>query len=84
MNKIKFKPIVWLGKLISTIGKYSLDIFLWHVLIMVRVNSINLPLWPKRLVSYSAMIFLPILGRLAYNKIKSLVKGFYNKETPAV
>ncbi len=84
MNKIKFKPVALFGKLISLIGKYSLDIFLWHVLIMIRVNSINIPLWPKRIVSYSAMIFLPILGRLAYNKLKSLVKGFYDRdaETP--
>lgn len=62
---------------IELVGKYSLDIFLWHILIqnmLMRYIVID-NIWIKRSVYYLAMIGLPIVVRIVYEKIKlELVK----------
>lgn len=70
-GKISFLIISGFG----AIGKNSLDIFLWHMLVL----SIVITSWGKYLVNqllinitlYSAVLVVPVLGRGIYSKIKN-------------
>ena len=70
---------MWLlGKIIRFIcvlGKYSLDIYLWHILcqhLCVRFYlASGISIWPLRIIAYTAMFGLPILGRRLYIAIKN-------------
>lgn len=59
---------------IKIMGKYSLDIYLWHILIQnlyVRLNSVvHLNMWLLRIVAYVTMFGIPIAGRYLYGIIK--------------
>lgn len=61
-------------KLLSVLGKYSLDIFLWHLFIQRMITTYALGylsnIWVRRLVYYLAMFNVPILARYLYNKLK--------------
>lgn len=64
-------------KLLGVIGKYSMDIFIWHISIrnvclsvVDRIDNI----WIKRVFLYFFMIGTPVIGRYMYNKIR---KGLY-------
>lgn len=61
-------------KLISVLGRYSLDIFLWHIFIQRMITTYALGylsnIWVRRLVFYLAMFNVPILARYLYNKLK--------------
>ena len=63
-----------LCKTIKWMGKYSLDIYLWHILIQnlcVRLNSVMyLNIWILRVVTYTAMFGIPIAGRYLYETVK--------------
>lgn len=58
-------------------GKYSLDIYLWHIIIQhlcVRLNlRYSLNIWILRIIAYTMMFGLPILGRYLYTKVKQKV-----------
>jgi len=64
---------------LSEAGRYSLDIFVWHMLIqqiMIQLGFCAIPfLWMKRILFYGAMFFLPILGRRAYEKCRHAICG---------
>ena len=66
--------VTWIFYPICVLGRYSLDIFLWHLFIMNKLNSFDLVLFEniliKRLVYYSLMFCLPIIGRLIYEENK--------------
>lgn len=61
-----FKKIKPLRYILSEMGKYSLDIFIWHLLIqhffIVKQYYMG-NIWIKRIIVYSAMLFIPILCR---------------------
>lgn len=58
-------------------GKYSLDIYLWHIIIQhlcVRLNLRYSPnIWILRIIAYTMMFGFPILGRYLYTKIKQKI-----------
>lgn len=64
-------------KSVGFLGKYSLDIFLWHMFIreiLSRTVLVYLDhIWIRRIVYYAAMFGLPILGRMLYIKIKQIM-----------
>lgn len=59
---------------LGAIGKNSLDIFLWHMLIL----NILITYWGQYLINqllidvvlYSAVLVIPVLGRYIYSKVK--------------
>lgn len=65
------KPIT---NMVRVMGKYSLDIYLWHILcqhLCVRLNmAFQFNIWLLRIVAYVSMFGLPILGRYLYTMIK--------------
>lgn len=59
------------------LGKYSLDIFIWHLLIQrfwVVHREIITNIWMFRVVVYFTMFIIPILCRKIYEEIKTNVK----------
>ncbi|MBE5853085.1 MAG: hypothetical protein E7299_09120 [Lachnospiraceae bacterium] len=75
-NKIALMII----KVFSLLGKYSLDIFIWHLFIELKLLSyivIN-NIYIKRVIYYSCMFFIPIVVRYIYEKIKMFIKYKYN------
>lgn len=73
-NALK-EEYVWpgiLGNVFECLGRYSLDIYVWHIMIqniLVKYIFIN-NIWLKRLLFYVAQLFLPILGRIIFTRIK--------------
>lgn len=61
-------------KFLSILGKYSLDIFLWHLFIQRMITIYALEylsnIWVRRFIYYLAMINVPILARYLYNLLK--------------
>lgn len=68
-------------EILKMLGQYSLDIFIWHMLIQYiltdRIRFSNIYL--KRTVYYTAMMMLPILFRRIYIYLKS---DYYRICTP--
>jgi len=66
----------WILIIFRYLGRYSMDIFFWHVLIMEYLAKIlnklgwAPTLWPKRIIYYTSMFGVPIAVRLFYEKIK--------------
>lgn len=71
-------------KVLACWGKYSLDIFLWHIFIQQILEKTSLAMLPptmyKRVIYYSAMLFLPIIGRIIYTKTKENVYASRNAQ----
>ena len=60
--------------LFSCLGRYSIDIFLWHMLILhIAVNNLGF-LFANPISSviscYICVLVVPVLGRIVYNKAK--------------
>lgn len=75
--KIKIVTIPF--KIISLLGKYSLDIFLWHILIQcifIRYFNHISNIFLTGIAAYSCMFFLPVIGRIIYNKCKTIFYTF--------
>jgi len=78
-NKFNFsklnnnKTINMLLDTFTLLGKYSLDIFIWHILIQ-SIFKAYLPvisnIWLMRGVYYGGMFFIPIVMRLLYIKLR--------------
>ena len=68
------KRIKIITPLIKVMGRYSLDIYLWHILcqhLCVRLNlAYQMNIWVLRVITYVAMFALPILGRYLYTILK--------------
>lgn len=61
------------GNVFGVIGKYSMDIFRWHLFIQNYLNArfLMIEIRPvKWIIYYGAMFGIPILVRHVYNKIK--------------
>ncbi len=62
---------------ITLLGKYSLDIYIWHLfvqkILIMRISNIG-NMGIKRIIFYLAMFLGPILGRIIYERIKKEVK----------
>lgn len=69
-------PICFFMNGIMVLGKFSLDIYLWHIIIQNMLERcVDIRFWIiKCIIYYSLMLFLPVLGRVCYNKIKSMIK----------
>lgn len=71
------KSKTWYGKMLgqpfALLGKYSVDIFLWHLFIQKYLNmyfgELNQGVC-KCLIYYSSMLLIPVFVRFIYNKIK--------------
>lgn len=61
-------------RVICILGKYSLDIYLWHILLQnlcVRLYSATgINIWLLRIISYTAMFGMPITGRRCWIILK--------------
>lgn len=73
-NNSKISFIKWIVKPLSVLGKYSMDIFLWHLLIRNYLNRYFF--WMEKnvfkwIIYYCSMFIIPILVRCLYNKVKS-------------
>ncbi|AOZ93316.1 acyltransferase family protein [Paenibacillus crassostreae] len=70
-------------KALTLMGKYSLDIFLWHLFVQTFLTSFEINLlpniWVKRIVYYSAMFFIPVIFRILYEKLKNYIYDNYKK-----
>lgn len=70
--------------LIALLGKYSLDIFLWHIFIQQLLNMTVLDklnnIWLRRLVYYFAMFLLPIFVRYIYTVIAKQIRSLQDYE----
>lgn len=66
-------------RLLCILGRYSLDIFLWHLFIReFLINHYDISnIWMKRCVYYTLMFFVPILLRLAYERVKHEICTLY-------
>lgn len=68
--------IKWIGDLFCICGKYSLDIFLWHLYIQQILNQYasmmknNVLKW---IIYYGSMLLIPIAVRKIYSQIKKRV-----------
>lgn len=72
-NDSKVYIIKAIGRMFGILGKYSMDIFLWHILIQECLNRYFLGMEKnvlKWIIYYGAMFMLPVIGRSIYNKIK--------------
>lgn len=68
----KNKYLVLPFKLFAVLGRYSLDIFLWHITIQRLLMGIAIDsLWLRRIVYYSGMLGLPVLFRYLYKKARA-------------
>lgn len=74
---ISNKLLVFILKIFELLGKYSLDIFIWHWLIRDILDNhfIFSNMWKKRICFYTCMFFIPIIIRKLYNELK---KDMYN------
>lgn len=70
----KNKLIETILKYISILGRYSLDIFIWHMyihdILVIYFNCISENMWLRRLVFYIVMFGIPIAGRKIYMFLK--------------
>ncbi len=69
------------------LGKYSLDIFMWHLLIQQIITKYIVfdNIWIKRIVYYTCMLMIPILGRMIYTYLKKQVyEDLYGREIQKV
>lgn len=74
----KFSGFRLIGQGFSVLGKYSMDIFLWHIFIQYYLNGYFLDMENKVLkwlIYYCAMLLIPIFCRFIYNVIKKKVYG---------
>lgn len=73
---------------IALLGKYSLDIFLWHIFIQQLLNIIILDklnnIWFRRLVYYFAIFFLPIFVRYIYTIIVRKIRRLKDYEVKKI
>lgn len=79
LDSIKeYKAIGLFLNILSGLGKYSLDIFLWHELIKYALCVFSFQsIWLKRIVFYGAMFGLPVLFRIMYTKLKNYMYSIY-------
>ena len=76
IKQSNIKCIKLFENLFIVIGKYSLDIFLWHLYIQEFLNRYFLELNNmlfKRIIYYSSMIFIPVIIRYLYNRMKEKI-----------
>lgn len=72
-----FKGIKWLHHILTQLGKYSLDIFMWHIMIQrfwVLYGGGVSNIWLKRILAYFTMLMLPVFGRQLFEIMKNKVK----------
>ena len=73
IERKKFGNIILEG--LGIIGKNSLDIFLWHMLILDIISrclgSILISQFLINIILYSAVLVVPVLGRNIYIKMKN-------------
>lgn len=77
------KGILRINSGLETLGKYSLDIFIWHELIrdfIVRANVLEYPLMLRAAVFYGCEFTIPILLRKMYTKEKNNMYIWLGKE----
>lgn len=75
-TKCRIKIVTVPFEIIGIMGKYSLDIFLWHLFIQyvyIRYFNHISNILLTGIVAYSCMFFLPVFGRVIYNKSKSIL-----------
>lgn len=79
LNRLHNSMVKLVCKVIATVGKYSLDIFIWHLFIQCLLSQYFLPdnIWLRRGVYYMCMLFIPMLARKLYNKCKQRMMNFY-------
>lgn len=70
--------------LLKILGRYSLDIFLWHILcqnLCVRLwLAFGISIWPLRIITYAVMFGLPILGRYLHTNFKARCTEILQKQ----
>ena len=80
----KYRTTTLIMRVIMLLGRYSLDIFLWHYFILNILTDVEVPIFDfvviKRIVFYSLMFGLPIIGRGVYERIKKEMHDKANYE----
>ncbi|WP_242843357.1 acyltransferase family protein [Kineothrix alysoides] len=70
------------------LGKYSLDIYLWHIVIqnifVVYVWKYVPNMWLMRFTAYSMMFAIPVIGRYIWDKFKSTASKYIIGEKQAL
>lgn len=75
-NNSNVKALKIAGIPFSVLGKYSMDIFLWHLYIQEYLNGYFISMEKnviKWFIYYGAMFSVPIITRYLYNKAKTKV-----------
>lgn len=66
-----------ISNLFEMLGKDSLDIYIWHIMIqnILVAHTVIDNIWLKRMVFYTAQFFIPVCGRKVYMQIKREVNS---------
>lgn len=80
-NRLHNSLVKFVCRVIALVGKYSLDIFIWHLFIQYLFSQYSLPynIWLRRGIYYTGMIFLPVLVRRLYDQCKKRMLHYYQK-----
>ncbi len=82
MSKKSFLLLAVLSSVFEYLGKYSLDIFLWHILlqkVLLKYAIID-SIWLKRIIFYLVQFSIPIFGKILYIRIKKDVSRVLAEE----